>query len=117
MAMLVEQFRREHERLRPLAAAMGVPMVMTVTTAVRMASRVMTARVMRAVAAHAAQRHRNEANGAQRESGQIQIHGLSVSREANKRYDRQACPIHLTLLGTAPDATPGGIVEGADAPT
>jgi hypothetical protein len=90
---------------------------MRVTTAVRMASRVMTARVMRAVAAHAAQRHRNEANGAQRESGQIQIHGLSVSREANKRYDRQACPIHLTLLGTAPDATPGGIVEGADAPT
>ena len=49
---------------------------MRMTTAVRMASGLMTARVMRAVAAHAAQRHRNEADGAQRESGQIQIHGL-----------------------------------------
>jgi hypothetical protein len=73
--------------------------------------------VMRAVAAHAAQRHRNEADGAQRESGQIQIHGLSDSREANERNDRPACPIYLTLLGTAPDATSGGIVGGAEAPT
>ena len=88
-----------------------------VTTAVGMPSRVMTARVMRAVAAHAAHRHRNEADGAQRESGQVQIHGLSVSREANERYDRQACPIHLTLFGAALDATSRGIVEGADAPT
>lgn len=47
-----------------------------VGTAVRMPSRVLTARVVRAVAAHAAQRHRNEADGAQRESGQVQIHGL-----------------------------------------